>query len=352
MKMQPVLVERVWGGRRLADILGKAVPPDARIGESWELADHPSGRSRFADGPLAGQTLREVLERHGRQVLGRDSPAQAWAARFGFLIKFIDATDRLSVQVHPDEAYASAHVPGERGKTECWVVVHAEPGAWIVNGLQPGTTRGRFADALKKGRIEELLATSPVKAGDFIWVPAGTVHAIGPGIVLAEVQQNSDLTYRVYDWGRVGLDGKPRQTHLREALECIRFAGDPARQPATGRPAAVSGGDAAGSPAPAGGRGKTSDETGLVIDHLADSAAFSLSRIILDRRPWAADTRGSCAALVVLAGKARLATGEGQAPIRAGDTILVPADAKEYALEQPERLTVLVAAPPGKAPQR
>jgi len=354
MKMQPVLVERPWGGRRLADILGKTLPPDARIGESWELADHPNGRSRVADGPLAGQTLREVLERHGRAVLGRDPAARAWAARFGLLIKFIDATDRLSVQVHPDDAYASAHAPGfarspqatrpgeaepgyagakpgESGKTECWVVVHAEAGAWLINGLRPGTTRDRFAGAHKNGRIEELLVQRPVKAGDFIWVPAGTVHAIGPGIVLAEVQQNSDLTYRVYDWGRVGLDGKPRQTHLREALECIRFAGDPA---------------------PAGGRGKTSDETGLVIDHLVDSAAFSLSRIILDRRPWAADTRGSCAVLVVLAGRARLATGDGQTPIRAGDTILVPADAKEYALEQPERLTVLVAAPPGKAPQR
>jgi len=352
MKMQPVLVERIWGGRRLADILGKALPPDTRIGESWELADHPNGRSRVADGPLAGQTLREVLERHGPAVVGRTAAARAWAARFGLLIKFIDATDRLSVQVHPDDAYASAHVPGESGKTECWVVVHAEPGAWLINGLRPGTTRDRFADALKKGRIEELLATRPVKAGDFVWVPAGTVHAIGPGIVLAEVQQNSDLTYRVYDWGRVGLDGKPRPIQVAEALESIRFAGDPARQPATGRPVAVPGGDAAASPAPAGGRGKTSDETGLVIDHLVDSAAFSLSRIILDRRPWAADTRGSCAVLVVLAGKARLATGDGQTPIRAGDTILVPADAKEYALEQPERLTVLVAAPPGKAPQR
>ena len=352
MKMQPVLVERPWGGRRLADILGKTLPPDTRIGESWELADHPNGRSRVADGPLAGQTLREVLERHGPEILGRASPARAWAARFGLLIKFIDATDRLSVQVHPDDAYASAHAPGESGKTECWVVVHAEPGAWLINGLKPGTTRDRFADALKKGRIEELLVQRPVKAGDFVWVPAGTVHAIGPGIVLAEVQKNSDLTYRVYDWGRVGLDGKPRPIQVAEALESIRFAGDPARPPATGRPVAVPGGDAAASPAPAGGRGKTSDETGLVIDHLVDSAAFSLSRIILDRRPWAADTRGSCAVLVVLAGKARLATGDGQTPIRAGDTILVPADAKEYALEQPERLTVLVAAPPGKAPLR
>ena len=331
MKMQPVLMERVWGGRRLAELLGKAVPADKRIGESWELADHPHGRSIVADGPLAGKTLRLVLERHGPEVLGREGAAKAWAARFGLLVKFIDASDRLSVQIHPDDAYAAAHARGESGKTECWVIVHADPGAWLIHGLKPGTTRAAFAAALDKGKVEDLLAVRPVKAGDFIWVPAGTVHAVGPGIVLAEVQQTSDLTYRVYDWNRKGLDGKPRELHVREALQAIRFSGDPI---------------------PTGGRGKTADETGLVIESLVDCHAFSLSRIHLDRRPWAADTAGACAAMVVLSGTARLATGQGAMPVRAGDTVLVPAGAGEYALEAADRLTVLVAAPPGKAPQR
>jgi mannose-6-phosphate isomerase len=330
MKMQPVLVERVWGGRRLGDLLGKPVPEGARIGESWELSDLPHACSRVAGGPLAGKTLRDVLEHHPVEVLGRGPAARAWAARFGLLVKFIDASDRLSVQVHPDDDFAAAHSPGESGKTECWVILHADPGAWLIHGLQPGATRKGFADALKKGRVEELLAVRPVKAGDFIWVPAGTVHAIGPGIVLAEIQQSSDLTYRIFDWNRMGLDGKPRALHVEQALKAIRVSGGPA----------------------AGGRGRTADETGLVIEHLADCPAFSLSRISLDRRPFAAGTGGACAALVVLAGSARLATGRNVTPIAAGDTVLVPADCEEYALEAPEGLTVLVAAPPGKAPQR
>jgi mannose-6-phosphate isomerase len=327
--MQPVFKERVWGGRRLADLLGKSLPPDVRIGESWELADHPHGRSLVAEGPMAGKTLRWVLERHGAALLGRDELARGAAARFGILVKFIDATDRLSVQVHPDDAYAGVHHAGESGKAEGWSVIHAEPGAWLIHGLKPGVTRAAFASAVKSGKVEEFLAVRPVKAGDFLWVPPGTVHAIGPGVVLAEVQQNSDVTYRVYDWLRKGLDGKPRELHVREALETIRFGGDPM---------------------PAGGRGKTSDETGLVIDHLADCHAFSLSRIQLDRRPWAADTDGGYVVLVVLSGAARLTTSDGSLAIRAGDTVLVPADAREYALEQPQKLSVLAAAPPGRAP--
>jgi mannose-6-phosphate isomerase len=331
MKMQPVLVERVWGGRRLGDLLGKALPEGARIGESWELSDHPRGLSRVADGPLAGKTLRDVLDRYAPEVLGREGLARAWASRFGLLVKFIDAADRLSVQVHPDDAVAQAHAPGEGGTTECWVVIHAEPGAWVTCGLKPGTTRQQVAAALKKGAVEEMLAVRQVKAGDVVWVPAGTVHAIGPGIVLAEIRQNSDLAYRLFDWNRTGPEGKSRPLHVEHALASIRFTG--------------------GLP-PAGGRGKTADETGLLIEHLVDCPAFSLSRILLDRRPYAAETRGACAALVVLAGQARLATGKNVKAILAGDTILVPADCEEYALESPERLTVLVAAPPAKAPMR
>ena len=331
LRMQPVLMERVWGGRRLAELFGKTMAANARIGESWELADLPSGRTRVADGPLAGKSLHEILQTHAEPLLGREALARGWGRRFGLLLKFIDATDRLSVQVHPDDAYVAAHEPRESGKHECWVILRVEPGAWLVHGLKAGVTREQFAAGVRKGGIEEFLAMQPVKVGDVVWVPAGTVHSIGPGIALAEIQQSSDLAYRLYDWGRMGLDGKPRTLHVREALDSMHLAGEVV---------------------PSGGRGKTADETGLVVDHLVDCPAFSLSRIALDRRPWAGDTQGALAAVMVLAGSARLVTAEASMDVRAGDTLVVPADAGEYALEKAERLTVLVVAPPGKAPQR
>jgi mannose-6-phosphate isomerase len=331
MRMQPVLLERVWGGRRLAEFLGKPVAHGTLIGESWELADFPEASSRVAEGPLAGQTLHEVLNRHGMAVLGREIAVGGDRASLGLLVKFLDASERLSVQVHPDDTYAAAHEIGQSGKDECWVVMHAESGAWLAHGLKPGTTREQVAAGVLNGQLEQLLVVSSCKTGDVVWVPAGTVHAIGPGIVLAEVQQSSDVTYRLYDWGRAGLDGRPRHLHIRQALEVLRLPGE--------------------AP-PAGGRGRTVNEAGRVIDHLVDSATFSLSRLMLDRRSWTGGTAGAMAAVVVLAGSARLTTSLGFMDIRIGDTVLVPAAAAEYRLDPAEPLTVLVAAPPGKAPQR
>ncbi len=329
--MQPVLKETVWGGSRLRDLLGKDAPADKRIGESWELADHPHGTSTVAEGRLAGRTLREILAARPEGVLGRELVAAGWAERFGLLIKFIDATDVLSVQVHPDDAFAAKKEKGERGKTECWVIVDAAPDAWLVDGLAEGTTPAALKAAIKDGSVEELLVKRPVAAGDFVWIPAGTVHAIGAGLVLAEVQQTSDVTYRLHDWGRKGLDGKPRPLHVEKGVAAASYE---AEKPLSG------------------GRGKTADETGLVIEHLVDCHAFSLSRIQIDRRPWAAETGGTCAALVVLDGRARCVTGSGECALEKGDTVLVPADAEEYAFDSPENLTVLVAAGPGRAPTR
>ena len=331
MRMQPVYKQRVWGGRRLADLFGKDVPADGPIGESWELADHPNGRSLVADGPFAGKTLRWLLEHHGPAVVGRAEMARGAAARFPILVKFIDAADRLSVQVHPDDAAAAAHHEGESGKTECWVVVAAGPDAWVVDGLAPGTTRETLGEALRAGTIRDLLVVRNVAPGDVVWIPAGHVHAAGPDLLLAEVQQNSDLTYRLYDWDRAGLDGKPRDLHVEAALETIAFEGEAA---------------------PSGGRGRTISETGLEIEHLADCHAFSLSRVRLDRRPWAAGTGGTFAAVVVLEGRATLVAGEGETALLPGVTVLVPADAGEYAFTSAENLVCQIAAPPGKAPTR
>jgi mannose-6-phosphate isomerase len=217
LSFEPLLKERVWGSDRLAS-LGKRLPGAAPYGESWELVDLPAEQSRVAGGPLAGVTLREIVERTPAALLG---PVALDAGSFPLLVKYIDAAETLSVQVHP--GVASAARLGGRAKSEAWYILDAKPGATIHVGLRPGTTRGELEAALASDRVAELLRVRPVRAGDVIPVAPGTVHAIGAGVLLAEVQQPSDTTYRVHDWGRSGLDGKPRALHVREALECIRF---------------------------------------------------------------------------------------------------------------------------------
>ena len=329
LKMEPVFKQRVWGGRRLAELLAKRLPPGRPIGESWELADHPHGRSRVADGPLAGWTLRDLLQEDAAAVLGDAAPASGRAGPFPLMVKFIDAADRLSVQVHPSAGGDGGGDEREAGKTECWVVVHADPGAWVVEGLAPDTLAAALEAAVEAGGLPDLLRVRPVSAGDFVWVPAGLLHAIGPGVVLAEVQQTSDVTYRFHDWDRVGLDGAPRPLHVREALAAVRLEDD---LPSSG------------------GRGTVRSESGLVVESLVACPAFTLARVRLEARDWAASTDGTWAVIVALAGAARLVTEEATIPLKAGDTVLVPADAEGYSLDAAETLTVLVAAAPGKGP--
>ncbi len=214
---EPILKERVWGGRRLAT-LGKTLPGPSPYGESWELSDLPEGQSRVAEGPLAGTTLGALVRERARELLG---PARLDGGAFPLLVKYIDAAETLSVQVHPD-AEVSARLKG-RPKSEAWTILDAKPDAVIYLGLQPGTTRGELEAAIAGGTLEALMRVQPVRAGDVVPVTPGTLHAIGAGVLLAEVQQPSDTTYRVYDWGRLGLDGKPRALHIQESLESIHL---------------------------------------------------------------------------------------------------------------------------------
>jgi len=214
----PVMVERVWGGNRLSALFAKAIPPGKVIGESWELCDREDIQSVIADGPHEGRTLRDVLAASPNEVLGK---RLQHAGRFPLLIKYIDAGTALSVQVHPDDAGAQKY--NDLGKSECWVVLHAEPGAEIIRGLKPGTTVESYQRAVKEERVEEVLRKFKPKAGDVVALPAGMVHAIGAGLVVAEIQQSSDITFRIYDYKRLGLDGKPRALHVEEALSAIRF---------------------------------------------------------------------------------------------------------------------------------
>ena len=215
---EPLSMERVWGGRRLETLYGKRLPPLARIGESWEIVDREDAQSVVHEGPLRGAMLNELWNKDRERIFGAGLPD---TPRFPLLIKLLDAQERLSVQVHPPACLA-AQLGGEP-KTEMWFILDAQPDSDLYAGLNPGVTRADFEQALSGGNVAELIHRIPVKAGDAIFIPSGRIHAIGAGNVIFEAQQNSDTTYRVFDWNRVGLDGKPRALHVAESLQSIDF---------------------------------------------------------------------------------------------------------------------------------
>ena len=216
LRFQPLYQERVWGGRALETALGRELPPSGPIGESWEIVDRQEAQSVVAGGELNGLTLRAVIERHGAAVMGPGWPAEK---RFPLLVKWLDCRERLSLQVHPPAA-AAAELKGEP-KTENWYIAHTDQGAELIVGLKRGVTRAQFERAIADNTLEACVHHFPVAAGDSILVQSGQVHAIDAGNLILEIQQNSDTTYRVYDWGRVGLDGKPRQLHIAQSLRSI-----------------------------------------------------------------------------------------------------------------------------------
>jgi mannose-6-phosphate isomerase len=198
---------------------GKALPRDVPIGESWEISDRAGDESVIANGPLAGRTIRWLMEQHGREVLGS---AQAAAdGRFPLLCKILDARDKLSLQVHPPAAKAEAL--GGEPKTEMWYIADADPEAELFVGLRRGVTSDQFASKVQSGEVAECFHRIPVRSGDTMFLPSGRVHAIGAGLVIFEIQQNSDTTYRVFDWNRVGLDGQPRELHIEPSMASIDF---------------------------------------------------------------------------------------------------------------------------------
>jgi mannose-6-phosphate isomerase len=219
LTFQPIFKERVWGGRELQRLYGKQLPAGAPIGESWEISDRPDDASVIVNGPLAGRDLRWLMENHATELLGQAKSAAG--NRFPLLCKILDAREKLSLQVHPP-ANQAAGLGGEP-KTEMWFIADTAPGAELYVGLKRGVTRTVFEQKIRDGSVAECFHRLPVKAGDAMFLPSGRVHAIGAGLVIFEIQQNSDTTYRVFDWNRVGLDGKPRQLHIAESLASIDF---------------------------------------------------------------------------------------------------------------------------------
>jgi mannose-6-phosphate isomerase len=292
----PVYHRIVWGGRAMA--AWRPDLPPGPIGESWDLADHPRGMSVVAGGPLAGRSLRQLTADHGRDLIG-----ETWdGGDFPLLVKLIDANDRLSIQVHPDDALAQSLGVGQRGKTECWLLVN--DGGELFVGTQPGIDRAAFEQARAAGRVAETLERFIAQDGDFFFLAARTVHALGKGCLLYEVQQTCDVTFRVDDWGRVGLDGKPRPLHVEQSLATIDFSAR-SLQPVP----------ASEVPHPAGGS----------VRHLVACDYFSVE----ERR--AAHTSGGgngrCTLVTCLDGQGTLATAAGALHIEPMRTYLVPAAA-------------------------
>ena len=218
LTFKPIFKERVWGGRNLERLYEKELPAQVPIGESWEISDRPGDASVIANGPLAGKDLRWLMENHAAELLGAQ---HATTTKFPLLVKILDAREKLSLQVHPPANIASSL--GGEPKTELWYIAEATPDADLFVGLKRGVTRDEFERKTADGTVADCFHRVPVQKGDVMFLPSGRVHALGAGSVIFEIQQNSDTTYRVFDWNRVGLDGKPRDLHVSQSLASIDF---------------------------------------------------------------------------------------------------------------------------------
>ncbi|MDE2997468.1 MAG: class I mannose-6-phosphate isomerase [Gemmatimonadota bacterium] len=228
LPLKPYLREMIWGGRGLREQFDKPLTPGRLYGESWEVSAYPNMESMVAAGPFSGRSVRDLVESHGRDLLGAEV-FDRYGGEFPLLVKLLDARQDLSIQVHPDDAYARMKRPGEFGKMEAWYVLRSENGR-IACGLKPGVDRSAFVDAVDNNRVSDAVEFFDARPGDVVFIPPGTVHALCAGVMVYEVQQSSDVTFRIFDYNRPGADGKPRELHLDDALAVINFEG-PRRTP-------------------------------------------------------------------------------------------------------------------------
>ncbi len=296
LRFEPLFRRYLWGGRRLETVLGKPIGEGADYAESWEIVDRGADQSRVAFGPLAGASLGELVRDHGEALLGKHRPQR----RFPLLVKLLDAKQKLSVQVHPDDEQAARLDPPDLGKTEAWVVLAGEPGSRIYAGLKRGFDRPALERELSRGTCELCLHQFEPRVGDCIFIPAGTVHALGAGLMIAEIQQSSDTTYRLFDWNRVGPDGKPRQLHIQQALDVIDFRRgpvDPIRPTPTGSPE---------------------------VNRLVACDKFILDRLELST-PHRVGEHGRCHIVLVVEGALDVIGEPSGRPLQLGETLLLPA---------------------------
>jgi mannose-6-phosphate isomerase len=294
-KMQPVMHARVWGGRRLGSMLHKTLPDDQPYGESWEVHD----TSRIANGQFADRTLASLIANYGADILGSANPPEEGMP---LLLKFLDTQQWLSIQVHPDDELARTLEGDPRGKNEAWVILHAEAGAQIIAGMQPGSTTEQLTEAIQQGTLEQHMVYYQPKAGDVLYVEAGTIHALGPGLLVYEIQQSSDVTYRLYDWNRLGIDGHPRPLHIEKGLRVSRL--DKQLQPAQPQGTA-----------------------------LLQTPYFALHRYFLTpQQSHTFPTTGRFHILTCVEGAAAVISQSTLVSMAAGDTVLIPAGLPEFTL--------------------
>ena len=290
LKFGPIYKERIWGGDKLREVFGREMPKGKCIGESWELADLPEDKSKVVNGELVGETIDSVIRKYTKEITG----AEQFKLPFPLLIKLLDCGDVLSVQVHPDDVTCKRMGKGDF-KTECWYIIQAQPSAVIYKGLKKGTKKEKFAQAIKDGTVEQLLIKVPVKVGECHFLPAGTPHAIGAGLLIAEIQTPSDTTYRVFDWNRVDDKGNPRPLHIEEAIESIHF-------------------DPSGDNLSVASVGRLVDSEYFKVDkgHQARSCEMLLSP-------------GKMKTIMIMSGFGTIAGNGNTVEFEAGDTILIPA---------------------------
>jgi mannose-6-phosphate isomerase len=305
----------VWGGRRLGTTLDKPLPTAEPYGESWEVSDHAVHRSAVASGPLAGQTLRQLMESDSQSLLGA-----ARHTAFPWLIKFLDAHDWLSVQVHPDEEAVRWLLPKEGSKTEAWFILEAAPGSRVYAGLRPGVRPAELLAAVKAGTVTQCLHSFEPRPGDCVFFPAGTVHAVGGGVLMAEVQQTSDATFRLFDWNRKDASGKSRELHLAESLACIDWQRGPVE------------------PVHAEGFGTPRRRRQVLVN-----CPYFTLEYAQEAEPFACGGTGRLQAAVVLAGRGRWQDGE---ELRTGQTWVLPAATRALECRPEGPLALLLATLP------
>lgn len=302
LKLKPAFKDYLWGGTRLRDVYGKDCDFD-KVAESWELSCHKDGNSVIDNGEAKGMPLAEYIEKEGKAVLG--SSCERFE-NFPVLIKLIDAKDNLSVQVHPDNDYAM-RVEGEYGKTEMWYIVDCDEGAELIYGFKDNVSKEEFAERIKNNTLLEITNSVPVKKGDVFFIRSGTLHAIGKGILIAEIQQNSNTTYRVYDYGRVGADGKTRPLHIEKALDVTKLC------PAEPYPmtAPVS-------------------EDGYTKQLLSKCEYFTVYKLDIESHAELCADSTSFESILVLEGEAVIKSENGEITLKKGETAFLPAGLGNY----------------------